>query len=110
MFSMAGVMGQQLVNVPTGKVWILRDIDCYCNVGELGTGEIYIRDWSYGNTFWHHVWWPNIGSTANTLWAGWQGRQVIPWEDGAGILSILQSGDTAVDVRISGYELTPPPT
>jgi hypothetical protein len=106
MFGQQGVRGENLVNVPPGKRWIVRDIDAYCNVGEVGDAELYVGDFNRALTFWYQAWFPPIQPTEPGFIRQWRGRQVIDYADGAGVLKIVQQGTTGIDVMISGYELT----
>jgi|SRR5215471_7722245 len=104
MFAERGVLGERLINVPTGKVWVVRNIDCYCNNSSPDWAQVYVGDFNRGLTFWWHHWDGLEQGVGN-----WEGRQAIPWEDGAGVLKVFVLEPQAIDVSITGYELTSPP-
>jgi len=109
MFAEAGVTGLRLINVPVGKVWVVRSIDAYANMPLGEFAELYVGDFNAGLTFWWHKWPDDITNVPHST-AQWRGRQAIAWADGAGVLKVdVNNQDRGVDVMITGYELSIPP-
>lgn len=79
--------------VPSGTVWVLRDLDAYWG-GGLSPAEIWLRG-SLGQTIFH---WGR--SSPDSASVSWRGRQVL----GAGETFSVVTLD-AMDVTVSGYEL-----
>jgi hypothetical protein len=84
--------------VPTGLLYILRDIDAVCE-SPSGTNVLYV---TIGSGLF--LWYITCDPTVNPRWQGWRGRQVC--YEGESVLFTAQSGVWAVNA--SGYQLTPP--
>jgi hypothetical protein len=78
-----------------GKLWILRDLDCVN--GEF-LNNVLLKG-SAGQVIWAH----SFGGTIAFDYASFRGRQVIAFGQTCSI-----STTAAMDVTLSGYELTAP--
>jgi len=92
----SGITAEVSETVPAGVIWILRDVDIYCNA-PLG-GSRFFLEGSIHQTLWSAVTNPN---SINAV--GWRGRQVLVSGE-----SFYVRADTPTDVTISGYELSLP--
>jgi len=83
-------------DVPSGKLWIVRDVDMYSDAG-FADAVLYVKDQTPGFIF-------AIGkvATGSKNVVQWRGRQVLP-EASVGIQVESESGNWTW--RISGYEL-----
>jgi len=90
-------LGTQTLEIPSGAVCVVRDIDAVC-----GTG-IGASIWAYDNAgikFWGVTF--AVSDLVFTT-ASWRGRQVLPGPDFLHITT-----DSALDFRCSGYLLSGP--
>jgi len=91
------------IYVPEGKLWIVRDMDAYANVSSTGQVDLYVIDRLSGAT----VWWTKYIETQQET-RQWRGRQVFHYSQGQGGIIIQNIGSHAVDLFMSGYELSDP--
>jgi len=103
LFRAAGFTGDATVSVPAGQIFIVRDIDVYADVPNLGRVVFYAIELPTNATFA----WFNWSSLEQNL-KMWRGRQVISPQGGAGALLVRNIGGSPCDVSISGYVLTQP--
>jgi hypothetical protein len=81
--------------VPTGEVWIVRDIDAYNNSGS-SAADCYFVDAISNGTFYYAK---NAAVSKDSV--QWRGRQVF----GAGGSVYVNPNGNTWDIRISGYKL-----
>lgn len=79
--------------VPPGEVWILRDLDMYCNNGGVSPSDAFLRG-ALGQA----IWWNSNAPGSN--YASWRGRQVL--NEGE---HFFWSSGSPCDVTVSGYQL-----
>lgn len=94
------VLGAITATVPTGVVWIVRDMDALID-GTLGGAALYVA-WDNGviaPTFWY------IQNSGGPELFEWRGRLVLEEGD---VIVATQSGTGLTQLTISGYELTLP--
>lgn len=92
-----GLDGSATVTVPTGVVWIVRDLDSVVHSGDPGV--IVLQGAADQD-----IWIGDTATTSTTLWYGWRGRQIL--YAGETLTVLVASGSW--DVTVSGYELTSP--
>lgn len=97
-FAQAGVTTDQSFDVPTGLVYILRDLDAY-NGGGAGSAEVFLVGSDGQAIAWFRQ---TPGSDASTF--EWRGRQVL--EEGQSFGFHVASGTW--DLTLSGYVLSSP--
>ena len=102
-FRQAGFTGVTTLTVPSGFVWVVRDVDVYADISDLGRVDFFLSELATNAAF---VWF-NWSSGEQNL-KMWRGRQVIAPLSGAGGLTIKNDGGEGCDVSISGYELSEP--
>ena len=95
-FAGKGVASQIDEHVPAGVLWIVRDVDVYCNAPLGGARFTFMGE--LGQAIWTAVWAPNTTSAQQ-----WRGRQVFE----TGTLFSVKA-DEPTDVTVSGYVLTLP--
>lgn len=81
--------------VPTGRVWILRDLDV---VAVSGSSPVFSLQGSEAQD----IWIVTGTSLAGNLWAGWRGRQIL----NAGESFTCNPASGTFDYTLSGYDLT----
>jgi len=91
----AGATSSVSATVPTGVVWIVRDVDL------VAVSALPVHAGFRGNDG-QFIYYIQIESGSTELWSGWRGRQVLI----AGETLTLQVFAGSVDATISGYELT----
>lgn len=89
--------------VPPGVLWVVRDVDAYCNPGATGIAELLISEWSTGAAWIFWEWAQTVREARQ-----WQGRRVIPYSQGTGGFYVANNFGEPVDVHVSGYELADP--
>lgn len=96
LLAQSGVTALVTVQVPAGKIWILRDVDVYVNAGLAGSR--FTLEGSASQAIYTHVTSPNTTESAQ-----WRGRQVL-----GPLQTFAVKADDPTDVTVSGYELTAP--
>lgn len=93
------------VFVDTAFIYILRDIDVFFPGADVQATLSVISEPVGGTIF--QTAQPIVNNPG--YWSQWRGRQVIVPQETGHILTITCSAEfNAPDVRISGYQLTPP--
>lgn len=91
-----GLNGSRSLFVPTGFVWVLRDLDVYKNHLPLPLDQLFVIG-DNGQTIIYNDW---SSVDAGRVYA-WRGRQVVA-------TGIIVTTNCAMDVSISGYALSLP--
>jgi len=102
-FGQPAITAVQFAYVPSGKRWIMRDIDVYANNPLGAYSKIWVIDRLTGGTLWWHGW--NTGEQST---GQFRGRQVLTYSGGAGGLIVQVDTLEGVDCYISGYEFDDP--
>lgn len=97
LLSAGGLGGSISETVPSGVIWVVRDIDAVCDSGSDAQFEVHGAG---GVTFWYAQYVPGNPD----FWFGWRGRQILY----AGEILTAVALSESWDVTISGYELTSP--
>ena len=100
------LFSQQGVNVPTaafevpaGRVYIVRNIDCYVGAPDIST-QLIFKDLLEST-----AWLSFTAELGQSRSFQWEGRQAY----GEGSSLVLDPTDHPWDVRITGYDLSGPP-
>lgn len=102
MFCAAGVTSVTYAGpVPTGKVWIVRDIDAYTSAGISSVIFFFSMTPAGGGA---PAFFAGKVSAGSSDTVQWRGRQVIP----AGEYIQINPNGATIDATISGYELDAP--
>lgn len=96
---------EQLVFLDASFVWVMRDIDVFLPGPAADTGVAVVDAHSNGTIFQFQ----QLAVPPAGIWGQWRGRQVFQPIDAEATLVIRSDGTSGgVDVRISGWKLTPP--
>lgn len=92
--ALQGLSGDHALTVPSGEVWVIRDIDVYAD--DFAPAEFYF----IGASTQTIAYWQSSGASTPSTYQ-WRGRQVF--EPGE---TIILRATNAADVTMSGYRLT----
>lgn len=96
----------QAFYAPAGFVWVLRDVDVWCNANVAG-GNFYLQSTFTGNSFWQFA--PTSGG--GPQFSQWRGRQVFYSVDSSHLIGFQiatdSTGSTGFAWRACGYLLSP---
>jgi hypothetical protein len=92
--SQQGLTGTAQISVPSGHVYVVRDIDVYS--GAISPSVVRFQDGNVGNT----IWFVDVFATGAN-YASWRGRQVFA----AGTIIQFEAPSAPFDLRVCGYDL-----